>query len=141
MSVNSSNVKNLVKILIGAAWIDGRIQPEERQYLHQIAQQKGVASDPDIKPLLYELVPVKPIECYDWVKEYLGEHPSMEDCQNLIQAISGLIYTDDEVAIEEAKLLTKLQQLSNQEQSTQAGLNALLKQIQKLYRRWVEIQN
>ncbi|BAZ70076.1 MAG: TerB family tellurite resistance protein [Pelatocladus maniniholoensis HA4357-MV3] len=141
MSVNSSNVKNLVKILIGAAWIDGKIQPEERQYLHQIAQEKGVANDPDIKPLLYELVPVMPIECYGWVKEYLGEHPSMEDCQSLIQAISGLIYTDDEVAIEEAKLLTTLQQLSNQEQSTQAGLNALLKQIQKLYRRWVEIQN
>ncbi len=31
--VSPSNVKNLVKILIGAAWIDGRIQPEERQYL------------------------------------------------------------------------------------------------------------
>ncbi|WP_026735524.1 tellurite resistance TerB family protein [Fischerella sp. PCC 9605] len=143
MSVNSSDVKNLVKILIGAAWIDGRIQPEERQYLRQIAQQKGVAGDPDIKPLLYELVPVQPVECYDWVREYLGDRPSMEDCQNLIQAISGLIYSDDEVAIEEAKLLMKLQQLSNsnQEESTQAGLNALLKQIQKLYRRWVEIQN
>ncbi len=141
MSVNSSNVKNLVKILIGAAWIDGRIQPEERQYLHQIAQEKGVASDPDIKPFLYELVPVKPIECYNWVKEYLGEHPSIEDCQDLIQAISGLIYTDNEVAVEEATLLTKLQEISNQEQSTQAGLNVLLKQIQKLYRRWVEIQN
>ncbi|KOP23165.1 Tellurite resistance protein TerB, partial [Hapalosiphon sp. MRB220] len=141
MSVSSSNVKNLVKILIGAAWIDGRIQPEERQYLHQIAQEKGVASDPDIKPFLYELVPVKPIECYNWVKEYLGEHPSIEDCQDLIQAISGLIYTDNEVAVEEATLLTKLQEISNQEQSTQAGLNVLLKQIQKLYRRWVEIQN
>ena len=49
--VGNSSVKNLVKILIGAAWIDGKIQPEEREYLRQIAQQKGVANDPDIKPL------------------------------------------------------------------------------------------
>ncbi|MDM9380234.1 TerB family tellurite resistance protein [Chlorogloeopsis sp. ULAP01] len=141
MPVNSSDVKNLVKILIGAAWIDGRIQPEERQYLRQIAQEKGVSSDPDIKPLLYELVPVEPTQCYDWVKEYLGDRPTVEDCQNLVQAISGLIYSDGEVATEEARLLMKLQQLSNSDESTQVGFNVLLKQIQKLYRRWVEIQN
>ncbi len=39
--VTDSNVKNLVKILIGAAWIDGKIQPEERQYLREIAQAKS----------------------------------------------------------------------------------------------------
>jgi hypothetical protein len=139
--VTNSNVKNLVKILIGAAWIDGRIQPEERQYLRQIAQQKGVASDPEIKPWLYELVPVQPAECYSWVKEYLGSSPSTEDYQNLMEAISGLIYTDGEVAIEEARLLTKLEQLSSANESTQPVFNTILKQVQKLYRRWVDVQN
>ncbi|MBW4447500.1 MAG: TerB family tellurite resistance protein [Spirirestis rafaelensis WJT71-NPBG6] len=137
----NSNVKNLVKILIGAAWIDGKIQAEERQYLREIAQAKGLASDPDIKPWLYELVPVQPNECYDWVKDYLGDRPTNEDYENLIEAISGLIYSDNEVAIEEARLLTKLQQLSTANDSTQPGHNAILKQIQKLYRRWVEVQN
>ncbi|MBW4573530.1 MAG: TerB family tellurite resistance protein [Tolypothrix carrinoi HA7290-LM1] len=140
MAANSS-VKNLVKILIGAAWIDGRIQAEERQYLREIAQAKGLASDPDIKPWLYELVPVQPNECYKWVKDYLGDRPTNEDYENLIQAISGLIYSDNEVAVEEARLLTKLQQLSMANDSTQPGHNAILKQIQKLYRRWVEVQN
>jgi hypothetical protein len=137
----NSNVKNLVKILIGAAWIDGKIQAEERQYLREIAQAKGLASDPDIKPWLYELVPVQPNECYKWVKDYLGDRPTNEDYENLIQAISGLIYSDNEVAIEEARLLTKLQELSTANDSTQPGHNAILKQIQKLYRRWVEVQN
>jgi uncharacterized membrane protein YebE (DUF533 family) len=137
----NSNVKNLVKILIGAAWIDGRIQAEERQYLREIAQAKGLARDPDIKPWLYELVPVQPSECYKWVKEYLGDRPTNEDYENLIQAISGLIYSDGEVAVEEARLLMKLQQLSTANDSTQPGHNAILKQIQKLYRRWVEVQN
>jgi uncharacterized membrane protein YebE (DUF533 family) len=140
MSINN-DIKSLIRILIGAAWIDGRIQPEERQYLRQLAQEKGVASDPEIKPWLYELVPVQPQQCYEWVKEYLGDRPSSEECQNLIQAISGLIYSDGEVATEEARLLMKLQQLSESERSTQVGFNDLLKQIQKLYRRWVEIQN
>ncbi|MCC5634945.1 TerB family tellurite resistance protein [Nostoc sp. CHAB 5844] len=140
--VTDSNVKNLVKILIGAAWIDGIIQPEERQYLREIAQAKGLATDPEIKPWLYELVPVQPKECYAWVKEYLGDRPSLEDCESLIEAISGLIYSDGEVATEEARLLTQLQDLAEQDGSAQQSVhNALLKQIQKLYRRWVEVQN
>ncbi|MBE9201125.1 MULTISPECIES: TerB family tellurite resistance protein [unclassified Nodularia (in: cyanobacteria)] len=139
--VTDSHVKNLVKILIGAAWIDGKIQPEERQYLREIAQAKGLATDPEIKPWLYELVPVKPKECYAWVEEYLGDRPSLEDCENLIEAISGLIYSDGEVAVEEARLLTKLQELTKLNESTQPAYTALLKQIQKLYRRWVDVQN
>jgi uncharacterized tellurite resistance protein B-like protein len=139
--VSHSNVKNLVKILIGAAWIDGRIQPEERQYLREIAQAKGLATDPEIKPWLYELVPVQPEECYQWVKEYLGDRPSVEDCENLIEAISGLIYSDGDVATEEAKLLTTLQELAKVDDSTQPAHTVLLKQIQKLYRRWVDVQN
>ncbi|ARV59718.1 Tellurite resistance protein TerB [Nostocales cyanobacterium HT-58-2] len=139
--VNNSSVKNLVKILIGAAWIDGRIQPEERQYLRKIAQEKGVANEPEIQPLLHELVAVQPEQFYEWVKAYLGDRPSAEECQSLIEAISGLIYSDGEVAIEEARVLTKLQQLSDSNDSTQSGYNAILKQIQKLYRRWVEVQN
>ncbi|MDZ8186681.1 MAG: TerB family tellurite resistance protein [Nostoc sp. ChiSLP02] len=139
--VTHSNVKNLVKILIGAAWLDGRIQPEERQYLREIAQAKGLASDPEIKPWLYELVPVQPKECFEWVREYLGDRPSLEDCENLIEAISGLIYSDGEVAIEEARLLTELQDITRPNGSTQPAHTQLLKQIQKLYRRWVEVQN
>ncbi|MUG96803.1 TerB family tellurite resistance protein [Scytonema sp. UIC 10036] len=138
---NSSSVKNLVKILIGAAWIDGRIQPEERQYLRKVAQEKGVADEPEIQPWLYELVSVQPEQFYEWLKEYLGEHPTQEECQNLIEAIGGLIYSDGEVATEEAKLLTKLQEISDTNDSTQHGYHNVLKQIQKLYRRWVDIQN
>jgi uncharacterized tellurite resistance protein B-like protein len=139
--VNHSHVKNLVKILIGAAWIDGKIQPEERQYLREIAQAKGLASDPEIKPWLYELVPVKPHECYEWVQEYLGDRPTQEDYENLIEAISGLIYSDGDVAIEEARLLSRLEELSKSSGANQAAHTILLKQIQKLYRRWVDVQN
>ncbi len=75
------------------------------------------------------------------MKEYLGDRPSIEDCENLIEAISGLIYSDGEVATEEARLLTKLQELTKLNESNQSAYTALLRQIQKLYRRWVEVQN
>jgi uncharacterized tellurite resistance protein B-like protein len=138
--IKNPNVKQLLKILIAAAWIDGKIQPEERQYLQQIAKEKDIATDPEIKPWLYELVPVKPQECYEWIKEYLGSSPTTEDYQNLIQEIGGLIYSDGEVAIEEAKLLAKIQGLSDKSESNQGKLNTILKQVQKMYRRWVEVQ-
>jgi hypothetical protein len=74
------------------------------------------------------------------VREYLGDRPSLEDCENLIEAISGLIYSDGEVAVEEARLLTELQDIAKPNDSTQPIQTKLLKQIQKLYRRWVDVQ-
>lgn len=136
--MKNASVKNLVKILIAAAWIDGKIHPEERQYLQQVAKEKGVATDPEIQPLLGELRTVQLTECYEWVREYLGDRPSPEDCQNLIEAISGLIYRDGEVAIEEAKLLAKLDSLNPDNGTPQSGYSSVLKKIQSLYRHWIE---
>ncbi|HEY9904790.1 MAG TPA: TerB family tellurite resistance protein, partial [Candidatus Sericytochromatia bacterium] len=53
--VADTSIKQLVKILIGAAWIDGKIQPEEREYLQKVAKEAGIADAPEIQPLLYEL--------------------------------------------------------------------------------------
>ncbi|MEQ9234359.1 tellurite resistance TerB family protein [Coleofasciculus sp. E2-BRE-01] len=139
--VTDSHVKQLVKILIGAAWLDGRIQPEERQYLHQVAQQSNVAEDPEIRPLLNELKSVSSDECYRWVQEYLGDHPSQEDYQGLIEAISALIYSDGDVDTEEAKLLTRLQLLDPAQTSPKSTHNNVLKAIQKLYHRWIDQQS
>jgi len=139
--VANSNAKQLIKILIGAAWIDGKIQPEEREYLKRVAKEAGVADDPEIQPLLYELRAVLPDECYDWVKQYLGERPNSGDYQRLIEALSALIYSDGEVAIEEAKLLTRLQLLDPETASSKSSSNNILKAIQKLYRRWIDKQS
>lgn len=127
--------KQLLKILIGAAWIDGKVQPQERHYLHQIAQEHGLADDPDLKPLLYELRDVKPDECYRWLEDYLGTSPSRQDYQCLIEAISALIYSDGDVATEEAKLLTRLQTF---DPASRSSLEKLLKTVQDLYRRCIE---
>lgn len=135
--VHDTNTKQLVKILIAAAWVDGKLQPEEQTYLQQIATEKGVATDPEIQSLLNQLKSVQPTDCNDWIKEYLGEHPTTEAQQNLIEAISGLIYRDGEVATAEARLLTQLQSIDTADNSPQSGYNSVLKEVQKLYRRWI----
>ena len=138
--IGNSSVKQLVKILIGAAWIDGKIQTEERVHLQKVAKEKGLSDDPEIYPYLYELVSVQPDECYRWVEEYLGDRPTNDDYQGLIEALSALIYSDGEVATEEAKLLTRLQ-LLDPTQEPQKPTPKALKAIQNLYHRWVDKQS
>jgi hypothetical protein len=129
-----TSVKQLLKILIGAAWIDGTMQPQELVYLHQMAREIGVADDPEVQSLLLQTQPVKPEECYRWLEDYLGAHPTQEDYDRLLEAIGGLIYSDNSVETEEAKLLTQLQSLSPTDRAGRSVFDQLLHGIQKLYR-------
>ncbi|MEY2977025.1 MAG: TerB family tellurite resistance protein [Prochlorotrichaceae cyanobacterium] len=132
--------KALFKILVGAAWIDGTIQAEEREYLRRKADEQGLADDPEIRPLLFELVQIQRDICYRWIQEYLGDNPSSESCQDLIEALSGLIYSDGNVDTEEAKLLSRIQSLDPSANPTESKQNSLLKSVQKLYRDWMKLQ-
>jgi uncharacterized membrane protein YebE (DUF533 family) len=133
-------MKQTMKILIGAAWIDGIIQPEERKYLQRMAQTHNLAEDPEIKILLSELKPVKPTECYQWLQEYLGDNPTKQDYYDLLETMSALIYSDGDVDIREVKLLEQLQNLEPTKSDRQAGFDKVLKVIQKLYRQAVHQQ-
>ncbi len=138
----TTDIKTLIKILVGVAWLDGKMQPEERRYLHQVAKKKGVADDLDIHPLLHGLRAVNPEECYQWLREYLGDRPTSETCQTLIESISGLIYSDGTVAIEEAKLLSRLQMIDTTNNISEPPYDKALSAIRKLYQRWLaEFQN
>ncbi|XHX80416.1 MAG: TerB family tellurite resistance protein [Stenomitos frigidus ULC029] len=134
-------IKTLLKILIGVAWIDGQIQPEERAYLHRIAKENGLENEPEIQPLLHELRAVKSAECYSWVNEYLGDRPTSEACQQLIESISGLVYSDGTVETSEAKLLADLQLLDTAHHSSESVKNSVLTAIRNVYQRWVSTLN
>ena len=132
--------KALFKILVGAAWIDGSIQAEEREYLRRKAQEQGLVEDPEIRPLLFELVQIQQDQCYRWIEDYLGTNPSSERCQDLIEALSGLIYSDGNVDTEEARLLSRIQSLDPITTSDSNRKNSLLQSVQKLYRDWLNLQ-
>ncbi len=133
--MDNKKTKQLLKILIGAAWIDGTIQPEERTYLHRMAREKDLGEDPEIKSLFAEAKPVKADQCYQWLEEYLGSRPSDEDYQALMEAISTLVYSDNIIDTQEAELLNRLQMLDPANESAKSVFNQVLKAIQKLYRK------
>jgi uncharacterized tellurite resistance protein B-like protein len=134
---SQSNVKQLIKILVGVAWIDGSVQPAEQQYLQRIAQEHDLADDQELKPWLYQLRAVSQPECYRWIEDYLGTNPTSEACNQLIEAISGLIYSDGEIASEESKLVTRLLKIDASPETSKQVYPDLLQAVKNLYQRWV----
>ena len=131
----AEKTKQLMKILVGAAWIDGIIQAEEREYLQQKAQENQLANDPEIKSLLSEIKQVTPQECYRWLEDYLGSNPTTKDYENLLEAISALVYSDGDIDIQEAKLLSRLQDWEPESQASKSMIDNILKSIRKLYKK------
>lgn len=125
--------KQLFKILCSAAWIDGEIQQEERQYLHKMAEQNSLAEDPEIRSLLSEAVQTKPDECYRLVEEYVGDQATEAEYQEMVDAVSKLVYSDSVIDTEEAKLLHKIQALETEVKNAKSPFQRALKSIQKLY--------
>lgn len=136
-----NKMKQILKIVIAAAWIDGVIQSEERAYLRRIAQDFQLADDPEIKPLISELRPVSAVECYQWLDEYFGENPSEEDFLELFEKISGLVYSDGYIDIREAKLIETIQSCDpNSPDCRNSILDKTLRKIQKIYKAAIEQQ-
>jgi uncharacterized membrane protein YebE (DUF533 family) len=131
-----SQVELLLKILIGAAWLDGKIQPEETEYLQQVVQTQGMGEDTEIQALLQSSVAIKPDECDRWIREYLGNSPTADNYQELLTAVSGLIYSDGEVDTNEAKLLMSLQQ-PPADRSTPSA-HPIIDRLRRLYRQLTE---
>lgn len=104
----SATDHQLLKILIGIAWIDGELEPEEQEFLQRMATEKGFADNPEIQALLLRDQPVPPEECYRWLQEYLENNRSDQDFQELYAAIHSLMYSDGELDREEKALLAEL---------------------------------
>ena len=133
--LTKSNNRDLFKILVAVAWIDGEIQAEEKEFLIKIAAEKNVELSED---LLTTHQATSSSQCYALLRDYLGSNPNAEDYNNLLSAVSTLIYSDNDIATEEASLLTKIQNLDPQNSSTNSTFDKLIGKIQKLYRKGVQ---
>jgi hypothetical protein len=129
-----SQARLLMKILIGVAWLDSEIQPEERQYLAKVAQAHQLERDPEIETLLTAKIEVTATDCERWIQDYLGDR-SIHDDDGLIEAISGLIYSDGDVATAEAQLLVNIQ---SQPSSPPPTPQPLTTKIRQLYHNWLK---
>ena len=127
--------RDLFKILIAIAWIDGEIQPEEKEFLEKIADQQNLQLSSEVEELLANNQASSTAKCYELLREYMGSHPSQEDYQHLLSAVSSLIYSDNDIATEEAALLTQIQNLDPNNSQSNSTLDKLIAKIQKIYQK------
>jgi uncharacterized tellurite resistance protein B-like protein len=128
-----NNNQNLLEILVSIAWIDGEIQPAEQKFLAKIATEQNLNSTRDLQDFLAQHQDSSLEKCYQLLEQYLGANPTPADYEHLFTAVSKLVYSDDDIATEEASLLTKMQNLEPNNLKTHSVFDRAISKIQKLY--------
>lgn len=129
----TENNQDLFEILVAIAWIDGEIQPEEKKFLEKIAAEQNLKSSTEVKELLTNYQATSSEQCYQLLEKHLGSNPNPEDYTNLLSAVSRLIYSDNDIATEEASLLTQIQNLDPQNLKQHSVFDKVIGKIQNLY--------
>jgi uncharacterized tellurite resistance protein B-like protein len=127
------NNQNLLAILVSIAWIDGEIQPAEQKFLDQIVREQNLNSTTDLQDLLAQHQDSSLEKCYQLLEQYLGTNPTPADYEHLLSTVSKLVYSDDDIATEEAFLLTKMQNLEPNNLKSHSTFDQAILKIQKLY--------
>ena len=136
----TKNNQDLLEILIAVAWIDGEIQPEEKSFLAKIATEQNIASATELQTLLANYQGASLEQCYQLLDQYLGANPAPQDYENLLTAVSQLIYSDNDIATAEASVLTQLQNLNPQNLKSNSAFEQVIRKIQQLYRAGINIK-
>lgn len=101
MNVQSQH-KLMLKIVIGSAWLDDRLEPTEVEYLQTLLEHYQLTHAQDLLALLEEPVPLEQTEL--WMVEYLADTTETER-QRLLATIGKLVIADDTVLPQEHTLL------------------------------------
>lgn len=133
MAQLAQNDRDLLEILVAVAWIDGEIQPEERKFLEDIIIAQNIGTTNELENLLAKYEDASTEECYRLLENYLGSNRNPTDYENLLSAVSKMIYSDSDIATEEATLLTKIQNLDPQQLKNRSTLDKVINKIQKIY--------
>ena len=128
-----NNHQNLLRILVAIAWIDGEIQAEEKEFLSKIAFEQNICSPTELEEMLKQNQNSSSDKCYQLLSEYLGDKPSSEDYNHLLSAVSQLVYSDNDIATEEASILNKIQNLDPQKSPQNSVFDQVIGKIQKIY--------
>lgn len=125
----------MVKIIIGSAWVDGRVEPAEVQYLQTLLERCQLTHAPDLLALLEEPVSLRQTE--RWMADYLADTTETER-QRLLAAIGKLVIADDTVMPQEHILLddyyTLMAEIPPHPESTPTLVETLGKFVRKVAR-------
>jgi hypothetical protein len=98
----------MLKILIGSAWADRHLEPEETTYLGNVLTRFHLEHDDELRSLLETPVPLEQTE--RWLVAYLKDTPDSERLK-LLAAIGNLLISDHVVSAVEHDLLDEFHEL------------------------------
>ncbi|HEY9828107.1 MAG TPA: hypothetical protein V6D19_21935 [Stenomitos sp.] len=98
----------MLKILIGSAWIDQHLEPEEIDYLKRLLSRFHLDHETELQDLLKIPVPAEQTE--RWLVAYLKDSPDSERLK-LLAAIGNLLISDHVVSSIEHDLLDEFHEL------------------------------
>jgi hypothetical protein len=100
--------KLMLKILIGSAWVDRHLEPEEVAYLGKVLTRFHLDRDTELQALLN--TPVLLPQTEQWLVAYLQDTPDSERLK-LLAAIGNLLMSDHVVSSVEHDLLDEFHEL------------------------------
>ncbi len=106
--MDAAHQQLMLKILIGSAWVDRHLEPEEIAYLGNVLTRFHADHDPELQALLQTRVPLEQTE--RWLIAYLKDTPDSERLK-LLAAIGNLLISDHVVSSIEHDLIDEFHEL------------------------------
>jgi uncharacterized tellurite resistance protein B-like protein len=98
----------ILQILMGSAWADQHLEPQEVVYLQALLQRCRLSQDAELQSLLE--TPVAPQQTERWIIAYL-KNADEEERMILLAKIGKLLIADDTVSDSEHDLLDRYYEL------------------------------
>lgn len=122
----------MVKLLVAAAWADGRIQPEEITCLQQLIKRMPSLNEEDWKLFnIYLAEPIEETERQLLLREFKASLSNEEDRQLALEFLGCLIRADGKVTQQEKKIVEQMSKVIKSADLTPEGrMDMLLKRAE-----------
>ena len=120
-----------LRVLLGAAWADGMLQPEELPIVKTAVNQLGLSGYPRLREMIQ--TPMSGEDYQQAFRDFLAFYPTPEERQILFDLVSEVVYADDQISPEESTILEQLRHSLETLEPEDDNLN--LSQFQSLFSR------
>ncbi|PZD73978.1 hypothetical protein C1752_01726 [Acaryochloris thomasi RCC1774] len=121
----------ILQILMGSAWADQHLEPQEVSYLQNLLQRYHLSHDSELQSLLEN--PVSPQQTENWIVAYL-RNADEEERLILLAKIGKLLISDDDVSDSEHDLLDRYYELMDRTPHHSEAIPKLVKTLGQFVR-------
>lgn len=121
----------ILQILIGSAWADQQLEPQEVDYLQTLLTRYHLSHDEELQALLK--TPVSAQQTESWIVAYL-KNAEEEERMILLAKIGKLLISDEQVSESEHDLLDRYYELMARTPNNADAIPNLIKTVGKFVR-------